>query len=74
MAHIEKSELEEHYTVEQVNQARTAEQHEHEQSIWQVVKADPMVLLLAAFANIGALMYGYDNLSLSLCLTFEPFQ
>ncbi len=35
---------------------------------------NPRIVGLALFANLGAIMYGFDNLALSLCLSMVPFQ
>ncbi|KAL2851258.1 general substrate transporter [Aspergillus pseudodeflectus] len=42
-------------------------------SITKTLLANPMIILLSTFANVGALMYGYDTMSLSLCLSMPPF-
>lgn len=43
-------------------------------TIWETLKENPAVILCCIYANFGALMYGYDNLALSLCLSMVPFQ
>jgi len=42
-------------------------------SMWKELIANPKIVACAMFANIGAIMYGYDSLSTSLCLSMEPF-
>ncbi|KAJ5359093.1 uncharacterized protein N7496_011506 [Penicillium cataractarum] len=42
-------------------------------SITKTLLANPMILSLSMFANVGALMYGYENMSLSLCLSMTSF-
>lgn len=51
-----------------------ARSRELDLSIWETLKENPMVIICCLFANCGALMYGYDNLALSLCLSMVPFQ
>lgn len=41
--------------------------------ILQVLWRHPMIIFCCLYANVGSLMYGFDNLSLSLCLSMAPF-
>jgi SP family general alpha glucoside:H+ symporter-like MFS transporter len=45
-----------------------------EGSVVQALKDHPKVLLFCFFANFGALMYGFDNLALSVRLSMLVFQ
>ncbi|KAF7550962.1 hypothetical protein G7Z17_g5386 [Cylindrodendrum hubeiense] len=43
---------------------------------WQFLKVlwrHRKILMCCTFANLGAAMYGFDNLTLSLCLSMQPF-
>ncbi|OCL07389.1 general substrate transporter [Glonium stellatum] len=63
--------------IEQVHIEKIATQKDaisHEEPVWKEFLRNPKVILLCLFANVGAFMYGYDNLSLSLCLSMPPFQ
>jgi SP family general alpha glucoside:H+ symporter-like MFS transporter len=42
-------------------------------SPWKAILANPKIVALCLYANLGALMYGFDNLVLSLALTLPPF-
>ncbi|KAH8678391.1 general substrate transporter [Xylariales sp. PMI_506] len=42
-------------------------------SVFSVIKNNPIILLCCLYANLGAFMYGFDNITLSLCLDMEPF-
>ncbi|CAK7226328.1 hypothetical protein SBRCBS47491_006192 [Sporothrix bragantina] len=44
-----------------------------EMGIFQTIRRHPMILACCLFANVGSFMYGFDNLTLSLCLSMEPF-
>lgn len=44
-----------------------------ELGIWETIRNHPNIIFCCIFANLGALMYGFDNISLSLCLTMGPF-
>jgi SP family general alpha glucoside:H+ symporter-like MFS transporter len=46
----------------------------NEVGVIRTLMANPKIIGLALFANLGAIMYGYDNLALSLCLSMYPFQ
>ena len=46
----------------------------NEVGVIKTLIANPKIIGLALFANLGAIMYGYDNLALSLCLSMYPFQ
>lgn len=41
--------------------------------ILQVLWRHPVIWVCCLYANVGSLMYGFDNLSLSLCLSMAPF-
>ncbi len=47
---------------------------EDEMSAWQSIRSNPKIVLCALYANIGALMIGYDNLALAVCLSMPAFQ
>lgn len=34
---------------------------------------NPIIVLCTLYGNIGALMYGFDNITLTLCLNMQPF-
>lgn len=42
-------------------------------SVWATLVKNPVVILCVMFGNVGAFMYGFDNISLSLCLDMAPF-
>lgn len=42
-------------------------------TVWQTIKDNPVILLCCFYANIGAFMYGFDNITLSLCLDMPAF-
>ncbi|KAK9416058.1 putative MFS sugar transporter-like protein [Seiridium unicorne] len=42
-------------------------------TVWKTVKNNPLILLCCFYANLGAFMYGFDNITLSLCLDMAPF-
>ncbi|KAF2083753.1 general substrate transporter [Saccharata proteae CBS 121410] len=46
----------------------------NDETVLRVLLQNPKVILFCLCANIGAFMYGYDNLSLTLCLSMPPFQ
>ncbi|KAJ9606139.1 hypothetical protein H2200_009100 [Cladophialophora chaetospira] len=46
----------------------------NEVGVVKTLVTNPKIIGLALFANLGAIMYGYDNLALSLCLSMFPFQ
>ena len=54
--------------------ASVPENPEDEMSAWQCLKSNPKIVLCALYANIGALMIGYDNLALAVCLSMPAFQ
>ncbi len=54
--------------------ASVPENPEDEMSAWQCIKTNPKIVLCALYANIGALMIGYDNLALNVCLSMPAFQ
>lgn len=39
----------------------------------QTLLKNPIIVLCALYGNIGALMYGFDNITLTLCLNMQPF-
>lgn len=41
--------------------------------VLQTLVRNPVVVLCALYGNIGALMYGFDNITLSLCLDMPAF-
>lgn len=57
-----------------LNLAQEAEQADHEESTWHALRSNPKIILFCFFGNIGALMYGFDNLALSIALEMAPFQ
>ncbi|ETS79765.1 hypothetical protein PFICI_09618 [Pestalotiopsis fici W106-1] len=40
---------------------------------WRALKHSPYILACCFYANLGAFMYGFDNITLSLCLDMVPF-
>lgn len=46
---------------------------EDDLSVLATLIRNPIVILCVMYGNVGALMYGFDNISLSLCLDMEPF-
>lgn len=61
--------------VEEVNgDENVAHGEKGERNSFQGLKDHPKVLLFCLFANLGALMYGFDNLALSVCLSMPAFQ
>lgn len=42
-------------------------------SVWETIKKNPVIVLYCFYANLGAFMYGFDNITLSLCLDMVPF-
>lgn len=47
--------------------------NEDDLSVMATLIKNPIVILCVMYGNLGALMYGFDNISLSLCLDMEPF-
>ncbi|KAM3068643.1 hypothetical protein ACMFMG_011166 [Clarireedia jacksonii] len=43
-------------------------------SIWKTITSHPIIILCCIYSNMGALMYGFDNIALSLVLNMVPFQ
>lgn len=43
-------------------------------SPWQCLAQNPWVILFCLYGNLGALMYGFDNLVLSLALSMPGFE
>lgn len=60
--------------IDRVYLAQTEAEEEHNASTWQTIKANPKIIALCFFANIGPLMYGFDNLATSLCLSMPAFE
>lgn len=42
-------------------------------SVAQTLFKNPVIVLCDLYGNIGALMYGFDNITLTLCLNMQPF-
>jgi hypothetical protein len=42
-------------------------------SVWRTIKDNPIVILCCFYANLGAFMYGFDNITLSLSLDMPAF-
>lgn len=62
-------------TVEHLDDAvRTYGSDEESKSAWQTLKSNPKIIALCFFANVGPLMYGFDNLATSLCLSMPAFE
>lgn len=49
------------------------EQGCQEQTAWQCLAQNPWVFLFCLYGNLGAFMYGFDNLVLSLSLSMPGF-
>ena len=45
-----------------------------ETSPWKCLAQNPWVILFCLYGNLGALMYGFDNLVLSLALSMPAFE
>lgn len=43
-------------------------------SPWKCLADNPWVILFCLYGNLGALMYGFDNLVLSLALSMPGFE
>lgn len=69
----EKSEAQHAEHAEELQLAEEAEKVEHQESIWTIVKRNPLLLLIVAYANLGSFMYGFDNLALSIALSMPSF-
>ncbi|KAI0123935.1 MFS sugar transporter-like protein [Xylariales sp. AK1849] len=41
--------------------------------VLKTLKDHPIIILCCFYANLGAFMYGFDNITLSLCLDMAPF-
>lgn len=41
--------------------------------VFRTILQNPVIVLCALYGNIGALMYGFDNITLSLCLDMQAF-
>lgn len=68
---VEKAEAQH---IDRVYLAQSEAEEEHNASTWQTLKANPKIIALCFFANIGPLMYGFDNLATSLCLSMPAFE
>jgi hypothetical protein len=68
---IEYTEVAEHVATTKL--ADQAEQTEHQEGLWTIIKRKPLILLIIAYANIGSFMYGFDNLALSIALSMPSF-
>lgn len=44
-----------------------------DQTAWQCLRQNPWVILFCLYGNLGAFMYGFDNLVLSLSLSMPGF-
>lgn len=60
--------------IDRIYLAQTEAEEEHNASTWQTIKANPKIIALCFFANTGPLMYGFDNLATSLCLSMPAFE
>jgi hypothetical protein len=49
------------------------EQECQKQTAWQCLAQNPWVFLFCLYGNLGAFMYGFDNLVLSLSLSMPGF-
>jgi hypothetical protein len=47
---------------------------EDDMTAWQCIRRNPKIILCSLYANIGAVMIGYDNLTLAVCLAMPAFQ
>lgn len=56
------------------NATTPAEDSECNTSPWQCLVANPLIILFCLYGNLGALMYGFDNLVLSLALSMPGFE
>ena len=59
--------------IQETELAEKAEQTEHQESLWTIIKRQPLILLILAYANIGSFMFGFDNLALSIALSMPSF-
>jgi SP family general alpha glucoside:H+ symporter-like MFS transporter len=41
---------------------------------WQCLAQNPWIILFCLYGNLGALMYGFDNLVMSLALSMPAFE
>jgi len=58
---------------EELALAEQAEQTEHTETVWSIIKRNPLILLIVAYANLGSFMFGFDNLALSIALSMPSF-
>ncbi|QKX60354.1 uncharacterized protein TRUGW13939_07499 [Talaromyces rugulosus] len=63
--HVEKEKAEIRH-IDRVYLVQTEAEEEHNASTWKTLKSNPKIIALCLFANIGPLMYGFDNLATSL--------
>lgn len=66
--------------IEEANQSSFGQDAGHDSlldedrlGVAQTLLKNPIIILCALYGNIGALMYGFDNITLSLCLDMQPF-
>ena len=69
----EKSAAEHAEHVQELQLAEAAEVKEHQDTIWTIIKRNPLILLIVAYANLGSFMFGFDNLALSIALSMPSF-
>lgn len=50
------------------------ESSDRDTSPWQCLIQNPRIILFCLYGNLGALMYGFDNLVLSLALSMPGFE
>ncbi|KAJ5100027.1 hypothetical protein N7532_007028 [Penicillium argentinense] len=60
-------------TVQTRESASQQQTNEQSQTAWQCLAQNPWVFLFCLYGNLGALMYGFDNLVLSLALSMPGF-
>ncbi|PWY75355.1 MFS general substrate transporter [Aspergillus heteromorphus CBS 117.55] len=72
-----KSETSHHEVVDEnanANANATGDASSPPRSTWDALRDNPWVVLFCLYGNIGALMYGFDNLVLSLALSMTAFE
>ena len=60
-------------TRDETNQI-TEEPADQGPTAWQCLIQNPCIILFCLYGNLGALMYGFDNLVLSLALSMPAFE
>ena len=55
-------------------ESRVEEPTSHNLTPWQRLAQNPWIILFCLYGNLGALMYGFDNLVLSLALSMPGFE